>query len=43
MGLVLTVMKWVHIAYGSVDMEEEIEHTSYLLEVVWDEAMVVSE
>ena len=33
-GLVPTVMKQVCIAYGLVDLEEELEQASYLLEVV---------
>ena len=34
MVVVLTTNKWVHIAYGSIDLEEELVHASYLLEEV---------
>ena len=37
------VMKRVRIAHGLIDPEEELEHASYLLEEVRDEAVVVSE
>ena len=37
------MMKWVWIVTGAIDLEEELEHTSYLLEEVRDEAMAVSE
>ena len=33
----------MQIAHGPIDFEEELEHASYLLEEVWDEAMAVSE
>ena len=32
--VVLTVMKQVWITTGTIDFEEELEHTSYLLEEV---------
>ena len=37
------VMKRVRIAHGPTDLEEELEHASYLLEEVQYEAVVVSE
>ena len=37
------VTKRVCIAYGLVDLEEELEHASYLLEVVQDEAVTAVE
>ena len=36
-------MKWVQIITGAIDLEEELEHASYLLEEVQDEAVAVSE
>ena len=42
-GLAPTMTKWVRIANGLVDMEEELEHASCLLEAVQDEAVAVSE
>ena len=41
--MVPTVTKQVCIAYGLVDLEEELEQASHLLEVVRDEAVVVME
>ena len=35
--------KWVQIAHGPIDFEEELEHASVLLEEVCDEAVAVSE
>ena len=35
--------KWVQIAQGPIDFEEELEHTSVLLEDVRDEAVVIAE
>ena len=35
--------KWVQIAQGPIDFEEELEHASVLLEEVWDEAVAVAE
>ena len=35
--------KWVQIAQGPIDFEEELEHASVLLEEVRDEAVVVAE
>ena len=37
------VTKWVRIAQGPIDFEEELEHASVLLEEVQDEAVVVAE
>ena len=37
------VTKWVQIAEGPIDFEEELEHTSVLLEEVRDEAVAVVE
>ena len=36
-------MKWVQIVTGAINFEEELEHASYLLEEVQDEAMAVLE
>ena len=33
--------KWVRIAQGPIDFEEELEHASVLLEEVQDEAVAV--
>ena len=38
-----TVTKWVRIVTSAIDFEEELEHASYLLEEVQDEAVAVSE
>ena len=38
-----TITKWVWIITGAIDFEEELEHASYLLEEVRDEAVTVSE
>ena len=35
--------KWVQIAHGPIDFEEELEHASVLLEEVRDEAVAVAE
>ena len=35
--------KWVRIAQGPIDFEEELEHASVLLEDVQDEAVAVAE
>ena len=35
--------KWVRIAQGPIDFEEELEHASVLLEEVRDEAVAVAE
>ena len=35
--------KWVRIAEGPIDFEEELEHTSVLLEEVRDKAVAVAE
>ena len=43
MEVVPTVMKQVQIAHGPIDLEEELEHASCLLEEVRDEAVTVSE
>ena len=43
MEVVLTVMKQVQIAHGPIDLKEELEHASCLLEEVRDEAVTVSE
>ena len=37
------VTKWVRIAQGPIDFEEELEHASVLLEEVRDEAVAVAE
>ena len=37
------VTKQVQIAHSLIDLEEELEHASYLLEEVQDEAVAVSE
>ena len=37
------VTKWVQIAHGSINFEEELEHASVLLEEVRDEAVAVAE
>ena len=37
------VTKRVRIAHGPIDFEEELEHTSVLLEEVRDEAVAVAE
>ena len=41
--VILTMMKQVWIVTGAINFEEELEHASYLLEEVRDEAMAVSE
>ena len=43
MEVVLTVVKRVRITHGLIDLEEELEHASCLLEEVRDEAVAVSE
>ena len=43
MEATLVVMKRVWITHGLIDFKEELEHTSVLLEEVWDKAVVVSE
>ena len=43
MEVVPTVTKQVQIAHGLIDLKEELEHTSCLLEEVRDEAVAVSE
>ena len=43
MEVVPMVMKQVWITHGLIDFEEELEHASYLLEEVRDEAVAVSE
>ena len=43
MEVVLTVVKRVRIAHGPIDLEEELEHASCLLEEVRDEAVAVAE
>ena len=43
MVMVLTTTKCVHIASSLIDLEEELEHTSYLLEEVQDEAIAAAE
>ena len=35
--------KWVRIAQGPINFEEELEHVSVLLEEVQDEAVAVAE
>ena len=35
--------KWVRIAHGHINFEEELEHASVLLEEVRDEAVAVVE
>ena len=37
------MMKWVWTVTGAIDLEEELEHASYLLEEVRDEAVAVLE
>ena len=41
--VVPTLTKQVRIAHGPIDLEEELEHASCLLEEVCDEAVVVVE
>ena len=41
--VILVVTKWVRIAQGPIDFEEELEHASVLLEDVRDEAVAVAE
>ena len=43
MEVILVVTKWVRIAHGLINFEEELEHASVLLEEVCDEAVVVLE
>ena len=43
MEVVPTVVKQVRIAHGLIDLEEELEHASCLLEEVRNEAVAVSE
>ena len=43
MEVVPTVVKRVRITHGLIDLEEELEHASCLLEEVRDEAVAVSE
>ena len=43
MEVVPTVVKRVRITHGLIDLEEELEHASCLLEEVCDEAVAVSE
>ena len=41
--MIPVVTKWVRIAHGPIDFEEELEHASVLLEEVRDEVAAVSE
>ena len=43
MEVIPVVTKWVRIAQGPIDFEEELEHASVLLEEVRDEAVAVAE
>ena len=43
MEVVPTVVKRVRITHGLIDLEEELEHASCLLEEVCDEAVAMAE
>ena len=43
MEAIPVVTKWVRIAHGPINFEEELEHASVLLEEVCDEVVAVSE